>query len=84
MFYQVLSIVGALLILAAFAGHQAKRLASESAMYQFLNLAGGLFLFVTAIEGRQYGFILMEGSWTLLSAWGLWTVSTGRGPELIP
>ena len=75
MIFQVVSIVGAILILAAFAAQQMKRLEAETKTYQILNLIGGFCLCVTAVAWRQYGFILLEGSWTVISAWGVWRVS---------
>jgi hypothetical protein len=74
MIFQVVSIVGAMLILAAFVAQQSRRLDAETKTYQILNLIGGFCLCVTAVAGRQYGFILLEGSWTVISAWGVWRV----------
>lgn len=74
MILQLVSIFGAMLVLAAFAAQQFKRLDAETKTYQILNLIGGFCMTVTAILTRQYGFILMEGSWTVISAWGVWRV----------
>ena len=63
-----------MLILAAFAAQQARRLEAETKTYQILNLIGGFCLCLAAIEARLYGFILLEGSWTVVSAWGVWRV----------
>lgn len=71
MFVQAISILGAILVLGAYAAHQAKRLATATHAYQLMNLFGGLFLFVAALESRQAGLIAIEGAWTLVSAWGL-------------
>jgi hypothetical protein len=40
-----------------------------------LNLIGGLLTFVAAVAAKQYGFILLEGTWTIASAYGLWRLS---------
>jgi NADH:ubiquinone oxidoreductase subunit 6 (subunit J) len=72
MLFQVVSLVGAILILFAFAAQQLGRLAAETKTYQMLNLIGGFFLCVAAVAALQYGFILLEGSWTIVSAYGLW------------
>lgn len=69
--YQTLSMAGAVLILTAYAASQLGRLAHETRRYQLLNFLGAGALFVTAMAGRQYGFILLEGSWTVLSLMGL-------------
>jgi len=74
MIYQIISLLGAILILFAFASVQMRRMEPESVPYQSLNLFGGLCLCVAAVAAMQYGFILLEGSWTVLSAQGLWRV----------
>jgi hypothetical protein len=72
MVVQIVSLVGAILILAAFAAQQHGRLAAETRTYQILNLIGGFFLCIAAVATRQIGFILLEGSWTVMSAYGWW------------
>jgi hypothetical protein len=68
---QAIQIVGALLILAAFWGAQAERLDQRSITYLVLNLIGSAILAVLAAIERQYGFILLEGAWAIVSAWSL-------------
>jgi NADH:ubiquinone oxidoreductase subunit 6 (subunit J) len=75
MIYQIISLLGAILILFAFGAVQMQRMQSETALYQSLNLIGGACLCVAAVASMQYGFILLEGSWTVLSAHGLWRVT---------
>lgn len=74
MAFQIISLIGAILILVAFGAQQLQRLSAESYSYQGLNLIGGACLCVTAVAARQYGFILLEGTWTLMSAYGFWSV----------
>jgi len=68
---QLVQIVGALLILLAFAGAQAGRLDQRSISYLVLNLIGSIILAVLAAVDSQYGFLLLEGVWALVSAWSL-------------
>jgi membrane-bound ClpP family serine protease len=75
MVIQVISVIGALLVLFAFGGHQIKRLDAETYTYQVLNLIGGAALLVAALTARQAGLIIMEGAWTVISAMGLWKVA---------
>ena len=75
---QVISVVGALLILIPFAANQFNRLNRDSAAYQLMNLAGSGTLAVVAVIERQYGFLLLEGTWALVSLWGLISVWRSR------
>lgn len=68
---QVVQIVGALLILAAFAAVQFERMHPDSRLYLTLNLLGSAILAVLAVIAAQWGFVLLESVWAIVSAWGL-------------
>ena len=68
---QAISIAGALLILVPFAGSQFGKLATASLAYQLMNLIGSAALTAVAVLERQYGFILLEGTWAVVSVAGL-------------
>ena len=68
---QIIGLVGALLILAPFTATQLGRMRTESFGYQLMNLLGGAILTAVAVVERQYGFILLEGVWALMSIVGL-------------
>lgn len=70
---QLAQVFGALLILGAFMMSQAGRLDQHSYVYLLLNFAGSAVLAVLAFQGRQWGFLLLEGVWGLVSAWGVIT-----------
>ena len=74
---QVIGVVGALLILVPFTASQLGRLRTSSLGYQLMNLAGAVILTTVAILERQYGFILLEGVWALMSLVGLRRVLAG-------
>jgi len=78
---QAVQIVGALLILAAFAGAQAGRLSPHSRLYLVLNLVGSAVLTVLAAIDGQLGFLLLEAVWALVSLWSLTQVLRGRAPS---
>lgn len=62
---------GSLLILAPFVLAQLGRLTSTSVIYLLMNLVGSAVLAVDAALGHQWGFLLLEGVWALVSAGSL-------------
>jgi hypothetical protein len=77
---QAVSVVGALLILLAFAANQLGRTDTSSLSYQIANFVGSAILTVVAVIEVQLGFILLEGAWALVSLWGTIRVLRGAGP----
>jgi hypothetical protein len=83
MLMQAISILGAVFVLIAYGAHQLGRMHAETYTYQLLNLAGGALLVTAAWTTRQSGLILMEGAWTVISAYGAVKVARGgRGGGL--
>ncbi len=66
-----IQVVGSLLILAGFALSQRGILSMKSRTYLLLNFIGSTILSVNALMESQWGFLLLEGTWSLVSAWGL-------------
>jgi hypothetical protein len=79
MLIQVASVIGAFLILLPFAGSQLGRVSTQSLAYQLSNLAGSAALTAVAVIEVQYGFILLEGTWAVVSVVGLARVLRGPG-----
>lgn len=69
---QVVSLAGAILILLAFALQLQGRWKSSDPVYLWANLVGSAVLTAVAWIEAQWGFLLLEGAWALVSGWGLW------------
>ncbi len=67
----VIQILGSLFILVPFVLVQLNRMDSKHWTYQALNLIGSVVLAVEAAIGQQWGFLLLEGVWAVVSFLGL-------------
>ena len=70
---QVISVLGALAILMAYAANQFGWISPSRLSYTLANLVGAGILTAVAMADRQIGFILLQGGWTLVSLWGIVT-----------
>jgi hypothetical protein len=68
---QIVSLVGAAMILAAFAAQQAGKLRPTDGAYLVLNFAGSAILTYFAVQAGNFGLIALEGSWAVISLWSL-------------
>lgn len=67
MLHQVVSLVGAALILVAYGLNQRGVIGPGDARYDLMNFVGAGLLTWIAVEDRRAGFILVEGTWALMS-----------------
>jgi hypothetical protein len=67
----VVELLGAALILSAFTLAQMGRLETSSLGYLVLNVAGAGILAAAAAVDGDLGFLVLEGVWTAVSAYGL-------------
>jgi hypothetical protein len=74
---QVISVLGALAILAAYVANQFGWIKPSQLSYTVANFAGAAILTAVAIVDRQIGFVLLQGGWTLVSLWGIVTILRG-------
>lgn len=72
--------VGAILILIAFALSQTGKLDPNSYAYILLNVAGGAILAILAFLIQRWGFVLLEGVWTIVSVAALVSRLRGKTP----
>lgn len=64
---QIVQLVGSLFILVPFVLAQRGRVLPSARGYVLANLVGSTVLAVDAAHGRQWGFLLLEGVWAVVS-----------------
>ncbi|HEY6751277.1 MAG TPA: hypothetical protein VI027_08125 [Rubrobacteraceae bacterium] len=75
---QVISVLGALAILGAFAANLFGWIQPFNLWYSVANFLGSAVLTVVAVVDQQLGFLLLEGTWALVSLWGIFAAPRGR------
>jgi hypothetical protein len=79
---QAIQIIGALIILGAFAANQLGELPTDSRRYLLANLVGAVILCILAVVEGQLGFILLEAVWAIVSGWSLFVIlGEEAGPQ---
>lgn len=71
MLYQLISLGGAAMILAAYVALQRGRMTKDDRLFNALNFVGSALLTWVAVVDHRLGFIALEGTWALLSLWPL-------------
>jgi hypothetical protein len=74
---QVVSVLGALAVLAAYAANQLRLIGPSNLSYSAMNFVGSVVLAVVAVVEAQWGFLLLEGVWALVSLWGVISILRG-------
>ena len=67
MFYQLMNILGAVLVLIGFGALQMGKLDRRDKRFNLLNLVGSLLLGAVAVHDRRWGFIGLEFIWAAFS-----------------
>jgi hypothetical protein len=81
---QIVSVLGALAILGAYIANQFHFIGPSNVSYSVANFVGSAVLLVIAVIEVQWGFILLEGVWALVSLWGIITLLRGGTPDGAP
>ncbi len=69
--WQAFCFVGAMMILVAYAGQQMKWMDPRSAVYNLLNIIGSGILCYIAFYPFKLGFVVLEGTWVLISIYAM-------------
>ena len=67
MYYQILSLIGAVLVLGAYLANHRGWIGPRDRTYNFMNFAGAILLAIVAVADRRAGFIVLEGVWALIA-----------------
>ena len=68
---QVIQVIGAMMILVAYAAAQTGRWSTDAPIYLWLNEVGSVILAVLAAMSENWGFLLLESVWAIVTAWSL-------------
>ena len=67
MFFQLVSLVGAALILAAYWAINRRWLKPHHRLYNLMNFLGGALLLWVAIVDQRIGFMVLEAAWAIIA-----------------
>ena len=67
MFFQLVSLVGAALLLAAYLAINRRWLKPHHRLYNLMNLFGGALLLWVAIVDQRIGFVVLEAAWAIIA-----------------
>jgi hypothetical protein len=77
---QAAQILGAILILVAFAALQRGSMSPHSRLYLWLNFVGSVILAAVALGTSNWGFLLLEAVWAVVSLRSLIEIRRHRHP----
>ena len=75
---QLIQVVGALFNMGAFALLHFEIAPSSALRYLIPNWVGSVLLVISAYTDSQWGFLLLESAWVLVTGWAITARFTGR------
>ncbi|MBK6777309.1 MAG: hypothetical protein IPG74_16215 [Flavobacteriales bacterium] len=75
---QLPQLIGAGLLLLGYGLSQTGRIKATSLGYNLFNLLGALLLLIDAVRAMQWGFIILEGAWVILTVPALYRALTKK------
>ena len=81
---QVVQVIGAVMILVAYAAAQTGRWSTDAPVYLWLNLIGSAILAVLAATSNNWGFLLLEGVWAIVTTISLIKLRRRAAPARTP
>jgi hypothetical protein len=64
---QYVQIAGAILVLLGYVLGQLGKIDTRAKSYLLINLLGSALLAIDAFDGRQWGFLVLNGTWAIIS-----------------
>lgn len=68
----IIGTIGVTMMLVVFILNIADKLSNDSPFYIVLNMIGGCFACIASVMISYTPFVILEGTWTLISAWALY------------
>ncbi len=81
MFYQAISLIGALLILVAYIALQFGWMSGRDRSFNIVNFVGSALLAWVAVIDWRVGFIVLEAAWAIISLAGIFRRSLSGAPQ---
>ncbi len=69
----VIGFIGVFILLLAYFLNLKDLIKKESMLYLVLNVVGAGIACLASVLLRYLPFVILEGAWTLVSAYGIWT-----------
>jgi len=76
--YDIIGFIGVSILLLAFFLNVSNKLHKDSLTYILLNIVGGGIACLASLLINYLPFVILEGSWTIVSIWALYKYITSK------